>query len=191
MYVIFEGIDTSGKSTQIHELCKLDKNIIATKEPGKTKLGITLRDIILHSENLSKEAEFFLFLADRAEHFNKIIKPNLDKLIISDRGFISGMAYAFSNDMDMELDFLLQVNKYALLNTMPDKVVLFEMSEDLLKQRLNTKSHDSIEKRGIKYLLHVQKNMKEIVKYLKLDCLYVDANKSIEEITNQIKGFLK
>lgn len=191
MYVIFEGIDTSGKSTQLDILCKKNPNIVATKEPGQTPLGKNLRDIILHTHDISKKAEFFLFLADRAEHFKKLIEPNIDKLIISDRGFISGMAYAYCNDKSIDFDFLLHVNRYALCDTMPNKVVLFETNEKLLCSRLKKKEHDSIEKRGISYLLDVQSAMGEICKRLELECLHVNANDTIDDITKQIEGFLR
>lgn len=190
MYVIFEGIDTSGKSTQIDIFCKKNPEIIATKEPGQTNLGKDIREIILHTHDICKKAEFFLFLADRAEHFKRVIEPNIDKIILSDRGFISGMAYAFCNDEKLDLEFLLHVNRYALSNTMPDKVVLFKTDEELLRSRLGKKNHDSIEKRGIDYLMRVQNSMDEIVKYLNISSLHVNAHDSIEEITKQIEGFI-
>lgn len=192
MYILFEGIDTSGKSTQIKRLCDADKTILSTQEPGGTILGKTLREIILNSNHkLSATAEFYLFLADRAEHYEKVIKPNRDKLILSDRGFISGMAYAFCNDENLQMEFLLRANKYALGNAYPDKIVLFETTEELLLQRLGEKSHDNIEERGIKYLMQVQESMKRIVDYTHIDCLHIDASQNIDEITKQIEGFIK
>ena len=94
MYILFEGIDGAGKSTQIARLAAAYPQAIVTKEPGGTKLGENLREILLKENDLDKRAEILLFLADRAEHFGKIIKPNLDKMILSDRSFVSGMAYA-------------------------------------------------------------------------------------------------
>ncbi len=191
MYVIFEGIDTSGKSTQIELLKQENKDILTTKEPGQTELGKKLRELILHSKTNSSKAEMFLFLADRAEHFEKVIKPNRDKLILSDRGFISGIAYALCNDKNLSLDFLLSLNSFALDEVMPDKVVLFKTDEKLLKSRLSTKSHDTIEQRGIDYLLGVQEKMEEIIRHLNLLHLLIDANDSKEAIKEQIKGFLQ
>lgn len=191
MYVIFEGIDTSGKSTQIKKLCEKNSSIISTQEPGGTDIGKNLRDMILSSTfDISQKTEFFLFLADRAEHYEKIIKPNSEKLIISDRGFISGMSYAFCNDADLQMEFLIMINQYALTNTFPDKIVFFEMSEDLLKQRLSEKPSDEIEKRGIEYLLNVQNTMKTFIGYLSIECLNIDASQSIDEITKQIEEFI-
>lgn len=190
MYVAFEGIDTSGKSTQIELLQKSCKDIIYTKEPGQTSLGSKIRDILFH-DDISFKAEFFLFLADRAEHFEKIIKPNLNSLVISDRSFISGMAYAFCNDKDTDIEFLYIINKYALCSTLPEKIVFFDIDEETLTQRLSAKTHDNIEKRGIKYLMQVQNAMKKIISYTNIQCLHVNANSSIDTISQQIKGFLK
>lgn len=191
MYVIFEGIDTCGKSTQIERLCAKNSKFIATKEPGNSPLGKDLRDLILHGQDISKKAEFFLFLADRAEHFEKVIKPNQHKTILSDRGFISGMAYAFTNDKNLDLEFLLRINKYALSNTLPQKIVFFQTDENLLSQRFQAKNSDTIEKRGLKYLLDVQDVMREIIHYINIDTLFINAGDEIDEITKKIEGFLK
>ncbi len=97
IYIVFEGIDTTGKSTQIKLLKESFDNIIITKEPGGTDFGKIVRKILL-KENLSSNiAETFLFLADRAEHFKRVIETNRNKhLIVSDRGFISGIAYSMA-----------------------------------------------------------------------------------------------
>jgi len=94
MYVIFEGIDGCGKTTQIELLKNSFSKLIVTKEPGGTEFGIKAREILLHSEIKSAKAELLLFLADRAEHYKEVVEPNLDALVVSDRGFLSGIAYA-------------------------------------------------------------------------------------------------
>ena len=77
MYIIFEGVDTCGKSTQVELLKKHKKDVITTNEPGGTTVGKKFREILLQSdEKLSINAELLLFLADRAEHYKKIIEPN-------------------------------------------------------------------------------------------------------------------
>jgi dTMP kinase len=190
MYIIFEGVDTSGKSTQIELLKKEYKNALFTKEPGGTKFGESIRSIILDDGVVSPIAELFLFLADRAEHYEKVIKPNLDKLIISDRGFISGISYALTNNKSFDIDTLIQLNRLALLDTLPDLVVLFKTDKDLIKSRLNTKDRDVIEKRGIDYLIEVQTNMQNILKELPVRYETIDSRDSIESIHKEIKGFI-
>lgn len=192
MYIIFEGVDTCGKSTQVELFSQRHKNIVATKEPGGTKVGQKFREILLESDDkLSTNAELLLFLADRAEHYGKVVKPSLkENIVISDRGLISGIAYALANHPQLDKDFLLHVNKFALDGNLPDKVVLFKTNYKLISQRLGNKEKDTIEKRGIDYLLHVQDLMKETLDSLHVKYLEVDAEDTIEEIYKQIEEFI-
>ena len=179
-----------GKSTQIARLAAAYPQAIVTKEPGGTKLGENLREILLKENDLDKRAEILLFLADRAEHFGKIIKPNLDKMILSDRGFVSGMAYALAGG-NFSFDELLNLNKFALQGNFPQKIVFFKADESTLRSRLGSRAQmDGIEARGFSYLLRVQDAMEEILQ--KLDARYVtiDAALDEEKITNLIKEFI-
>ena len=190
MYVIFEGIDGVGKSTQIARLAAVFPQAIVTKEPGGTKLGENLREILLKENGLDKRAEILLFLADRAEHFGKIIKPNLDKMILSDRGFVSGMAYALAGG-NFSFEELLSLNKFALQGNFPQKIVFFKADESTLRSRLGSRAQmDGIEARGFSYLLRVQDAMEEILQ--KLDVRYVTIGAALDEekITNLIKEFI-
>jgi len=189
MYLIFEGVDTSGKTTQIELLKTQLSDAIFTKEPGGTELGVKLREIILHSGVKSKKAELLLFLADRAEHYERVIKPNKDKIIISDRGLISGIAYAKANG-DKNIEFLCDLNRFVLDDNMPNLVILMWTNEEIIKKRLSNKQEDAIEARGIKYLLRVQENMKEILDILNINYRVIDSSKSIEEINKEIRGFI-
>ena len=190
MYVIFEGIDGAGKSTQIARLAAAFPQAIVTKEPGGTKLGENLREILLKENGLDKRAEILLFLADRAEHSGKIIKPNSDKMILSDRGFVSGMAYALAGG-NFSFEELLSLNKFALQGNFPQKIVFFKADESTLRSRLGSRAQmDSIEARGFSYLLRVQDAMEEILQ--KLDVRYVTIGAALDEekITNLIKEFI-
>ncbi len=192
MYVIFEGVDTSGKSTQIELLKREREDIVATKEPGGTKIGERIREIVLFEGVKSEIAETFLFLADRAEHFKEVVKPALDenRIVISDRGFISGIAYRMANNEKEDLDFLIKLNLLALENTLPDKVVFFKTSKELIKSRISGKRRDLIESRGEDYLLKVQDYMEKVIKKLNLDYIIIDAKESIEKINKTIKGYV-
>ena len=190
MYVIFEGIDGAGKSTQIARLAAAYPQAIVTKEPGGTKLGENLREILLKENDLDKRAEILLFLADRAEHFGKIIKPNLDKMILSDRGFVSGMAYALAGG-NFSFEELLSLNKFALQGNFPQKIVFFKADESTLRSRLNSRAQmDGIEARGFGYLLRVQDAMEEILQKLGVRYVTIDAAWDEEKITNLIKEFI-
>ncbi|MDQ1325797.1 MAG: Thymidylate kinase [Campylobacterota bacterium] len=190
MYILFEGIDTCGKSTQIELIAKNHPEVIITKEPGGTSFGKKAREILLEDSLSSKRAELLLFLADRAEHYEEIIKPNKDKLILSDRGFLSGIGYALANG-DFDFDLLVTLNKFALQGHMPDKVILFLTDMKTLKERISQKNLDGIELRGLEYLLNVQEQMKESLIKLGIPHLFVDATQSIETIHIQINNFLR
>lgn len=192
MYIIFEGVDTTGKSTQVELFLQRHKDVVVTKEPGGTKVGEKFREILLNSsEKLSVNAELLLFLADRAEHYEKIVKPELkNKYVISDRGLISGIAYALANHPELDKNFLLQLNKFALNGNLPDKIVLFKTNEQLIKSRLGNKEKDTIELRGIEYLLTVQALMKSTLESLHVKYIEVDSQNSIEEIYKTIEEFI-
>ena len=190
MYILFEGIDGAGKSTQIARLAAAFPQAIVTKEPGGTKLGENLREILLKENDLDKRAEILLFLADRAEHSGKIIKPNSDKMILSDRGFVSGMAYALAGG-NFSFEELLSLNKFALQGNFPQKIVFFKADESTLRSRLGSRAQmDGIEARGFNYLLRVQDAMEEILQKLGVSYVTIDAAWDEEKITNLIKEFI-
>jgi len=182
MYIAIEGIDTAGKSTQISLLKEIYKNALFIREPGETKIGQKLREIIF-TENISKKTELFLFLADRSETIEKIIKPNKNKMIISDRSLISGIAYGLEF---FSLENLSLFNSFATDKIYPDLVIILKLNRDTLEKRLSQKSHDNIEKRGVDYLLSIQENLINACEYLNIDMLIIDAQESIENIHQKI-----
>jgi dTMP kinase len=186
MYFILEGIDTAGKSTQLDILKQKYPSAIFTKEPGGTPLGNKIRDIVLQGEASSKVSEMFLFLADRAQHSFEIIRQNPDEMIISDRGVISGIAYA----KDIPMDIAITLNLIALNGAVPTKIVLLELTKEELEKRLSQKTNDAIEKRGSQYLIDVQERMKQAIKELNFDAKFIDARLSVSEIAKEIQDFL-
>jgi dTMP kinase len=190
MYILFEGIDTCGKSTQIDLIATKHPEIVVTHEPGGTAFGKKAREILLADSLASKRAELLLFLADRAEHYEEVIEANKDRVIISDRGFISGIGYALANG-DFDFDELVRLNKFALKDHFPDRIVLFLTDMKTLKERTSAKSLDGIELRGLEYLLRVQEHMKESIIKLGIPHLFIDATDSIENIHQSILTYLK
>jgi len=194
MYVLLEGIDTAGKSTQLEILKQKYPEAIFTKEPGGTKLGLKLREMVLSGEAKSKVAEMFLFLADRAEHSFQVVKKlKDDNILISDRGFLSGIAYAKT----APLEIAISLNIMALNGAMPDKIIILELSKEELEFRLSQKEQDSIEKRGSTYLLNIQQRMIDAINMINamgektIDLLIIDATKSVDIISKEIETFLE
>ena len=189
MYVIFEGIDTCGKSTQIELIAREHPEALITREPGGTEFGEKARKILLESQLRSKRAELLLFLADRAEHYEEIVRPNRGGLVVSDRGFLSGIGYALANG-GVELEELIALNHFALCGDWPDHIVFFETDEATLRERLGTKTADGIEERGIDYLLEVQRQMRHALERMALPHLIVDARKPVDLIHQKILTYL-
>jgi dTMP kinase len=190
MYIVVEGIDTCGKSTQIELLAKAYPQAVITKEPGATELGAKIRELVLYSDDLCPVTELLLFLADRSNHASAVIKPNLGRLIISDRSLISGMAYALASKK-FDFDWLETLNRFAMQDIMPDAIILFKITEETLTERLGGKDHDVIEQRGMDYMLNVQEQLEFVATTLKIPTLLIHAEESIESIHETIDNYIK
>lgn len=181
MYVVLEGIDTTGKSTQIELLKSRYKDAIFTKEPSGSKFGNKIRELALY-ENLDNTAQTLLFMADRANHTQEIIYPNKDKLIISDRSFISGIAYC--NNIDF--DILCKLNLYIAYK--PDLVVILETNEEILSNRLKSKTLDNIESTGVINLLNIQDRIFNVVEKLNINYISIKCDINKNEISKIIES---
>jgi dTMP kinase len=185
MYIAFEGIDTAGKTTQLKALAERLENPLLTKEPGATPLGKEVRRILLHGEAPTPRAETLLFLADRAEHIARVIAPNRPRWILSDRSLVSGIAYAHVH-AGIDLQTLISLNRFATGDVLPDRVVFLQLHETALRARLRDKQPDTIERRGIGFMLEVQTVMEEVIDRLALPVLKLDASISPEILTETI-----
>ncbi|WP_294963141.1 dTMP kinase [Sulfurimonas sp.] len=190
MYIAIEGIDTAGKSTQIQKLKENFADAIITKEPGATAIGKEIRNVVLSAKAQSKKAEFLLFLADRAEHIKEVVEPNLDKMIISDRSVVSGVAYALIQG-EISETAIVHLNRFATGGIYPEKVFLLKLTREELEYRLSQKELDGIELRGVEYLLKIQDAIIKATELLKLELVTIDATKSIQEITKEIINNMK
>lgn len=187
MYIAIEGIDTCGKSTQITYLQSHYPHAIFTKEPGGSALGEKIRELILFTPQkealtLDSYAEFFLFLSDRAQHYKDVLEPHKNQLLISDRSLISSIAYA----QDIPMQQSIAYNLCALRDYLPDLVVILELDKSHLQSRLAQKSQDSIESRGIAYMLEIQERMFTALKTLGLRYKSINASQSKESVCADI-----
>jgi len=135
--ITFEGIDGSGKSTQIGLLAKAleaaGQSVLVTRQPGGCELGKTLRAILLSmdSRNLDHRAELFLYLADRAQHVAEVIHPALQagKVVLCDRFTDSTIAYqGYGRGLDVAL--LTRLNDVAVNGTWPQCTLLLDLDPE-------------------------------------------------------------
>ena len=190
MYVLFEGIDTCGKSTQIELIRQKHPEAVVTREPGGTPFGQKAREILLETGLRSHRAELLLFLADRAEHYDEVVRPNRSGLLISDRGFLSGIGYALANG-GVTLEELITLNRFALHDDWPDRILFFHTDLSTLQARMKSKSSDAIESRGLEYLLEVQRYMRQALDRLNIPFLEIDAREAPERIHRRILDYLQ
>lgn len=183
-YFALEGVDTAGKSTQIALLQETPelREAVFTKEPSHEKIT----QIIL-TQNLCPIAEFLLFTADRTQHFFENFRIWSQKIVISDRSLISGIAYAKNIDVALKIHEILRENGDIFL---PKKLVILWLDERTLRTRLSKKTQDVIENRGVDFLLAVQENMKKIAQILKIQTKIIDAAGEKHEICREIREFL-
>lgn len=127
--IVFEGIDGTGKSTQIpllrHYLEKLGYPVITTREPTDGPFGRRIRELFLNREKVSREKELQLFLDDRREHVHNLLLPALQagKIVLCDRYYLSTVAYQGANGFNPKE--ILRLNDFA---PVPDLALIFEVS---------------------------------------------------------------
>jgi dTMP kinase len=146
-FITFEGIDGSGKSTQLRlitgDLRVRGFDVLTTMEPGGTPLGRRLREAFLETEeNVAPIAELLLFAADRAQHVNFLVKPALEqgKIVISDRYADATAAYQGAG-RGFDEETVNQVIKLATGNLKPDLTLFFDIPIEKAILRTNSRSN--------------------------------------------------
>jgi dTMP kinase len=129
MFVTFEGIDGSGKSTQAgllaERLRRGGREVVLTREPGGTPLGEAVRDLVLHGDHVAPWAEAALYTASRAQHVEEVIRPALERgaVVVCDRYVDSSVAYQ-GGGRGLGIDAVLELNLAAVGGLMPDVTFL-------------------------------------------------------------------
>ena len=200
-FIVIEGIDGCGKTTQIEAIYKwlpssglLEKNsqIIKTREPGGTKFGKRIREILLDNDKEyepSDLTELLLYAADRAEHVSKIISPELNKnnWVISDRFADSTLAYqGYGRDLDIKI--IKQLESIVCQGESPDITFFLDISPEESVARRKDQIPDRIESEGINFLKNVNEGFKKIAK--EKNWTIISASQDIDCISNQIKNKL-
>lgn len=195
MFITFEGIDLSGKSTQIKLLKEYfesrKKKVISVREPGGTGISEKIRDILLDKEHLKMESltEFLLFSASRQQLTKEVILPHLKKnfVVLCDRYFDSSTAYqGYGGKVDLKI--INSINKTATCGLKPDITFLIHISieESLRRKKLINKKDDRIEQNTISYYRKVINGYLEISSNDKKRFVVIDGTQSIQEIRSEI-----
>lgn len=195
LFITFEGGDGCGKSTQLELVKKYleEKGFktLTTREPGSVGLGQKLREVLLHYDgDVAPRAEAFLFLADRAQHIAKIVKPAIDNgvIVLCDRHTDSSVAYqGYGRGEDIEQINML--NNLATQGIKPDLTLLFDVSTEVAQTRVGSEK-DRMESAGIEFHKKVRQGYLEIAKKEPQRIKVVDSNLSIEEVFAEVKKII-
>ncbi len=195
LFITFEGADGCGKTTQLNLLAdflKKSRDVIITREPGAKGLGEKLREILLNYDGeIAPKCESFLFLADRAQHIEQIVKPaiNSGKIVLCDRHTDSTAAYqGYGRGLDLkEIHYL---NNLATGGLKPDLTIVFDIDIDTSMTRVGVQK-DRMESAGIEFFNRVRNGYLEIAKLEPNRVKVIDASKSIDEVFNNLLDIIK
>ena len=197
--IVFEGIETSGKTTHINYISNYLKKkkikFIKIREPGGSKNSEKIRKMVLSNKsNFNKKTDLLLYLAARSENIEKIIKKNYKKkIILIDRFTDSTLAYQHYG-MGLNKDIINKLNTYLINNIKPNKVFLSLVNKKNLIHRLNKrKIKNRYDRFNFKFYNKVQKGFLKIAKCNKRYCI-IDSNLTIKLnkmfVLNKIKKII-
>jgi len=186
-FICIEGLDKSGKTTQsillVETLCRMGYDAIYTSEPSGGKIGSFIREYVLNrKERVYVMVEALLFAADRVEHTESVIKPNLEKgkIVISDRYLFSSIAY--QGAAGVNIDWIKEINKAAIK---PDLAIYIDVPVDVILHRCGGR-------KSVMECRETQEKVREI--YMKLvqngELILVDGNRSVDEIAKDIENLV-
>lgn len=186
-FIVFEGIDGSGKTTQTilltDKLKSIGFDITTTFEPGDTEIGKLIREALFLFE-IDPATESLLFAADRSEHVKNVIRPALNHggIVISDRFFLSSIVYQ-SYGKGLPRDWVEIINRYSIMDTIPDLTIVLDLPVDMALKRVQNANRfenlDLQEKVRKGFLDEALKNVNRIK--------VIDASNDVKNIKNEIE----
>ena len=183
IFLVFEGIDASGKSTQAKRIAK-ERDALFTFEPGDTAVGKDLRRWLLDAATPMKpETEALLMTADRSHHVDTLIKPTLEsaKSVVADRFYASTLAYQ-GYGRGVDLSQLRAATQLAIGDCLPDLTILIDLPVDVANERRERNAKDRFESSDIDFHNRVRSGYLELAKTDGVEWFVVDGTKSEAEV---------
>jgi len=192
-FITFEGIDGSGKSTQVallkERLEALDRTVVIVREPGGTVLSEQIRGLLLdhHSRGLSKRAEALLFSTARAQLVHEVIIPALERgeIVLCDRYADSTIAYQ-GYGRELPLNEIITIQEFATNNIQPDLKVLLDLSVDVAATRLLGSYADRMESAGRAFQERIRQGYQKMAQAAPGEWLVVNGDQPVEKIAGEI-----
>ena len=194
IFISFEGIEGAGKTIQSKLLCeyllKKGYKVILTEEPGGTRIGLKIRELLLSVENkgMTPVTELLLYNVSRAQHIKEVILPALKRgfVVITDRFVDSTVAYqGYGRGIDLSL--IYSIEKVVTGGVKPDITILFDIDAEIgLKRNRGIKKSDRLELEDVGFHKRVRSGYLEIVSKEPERIKLIDASEGIEEIHSKI-----
>jgi dTMP kinase len=195
MFVTFEGLDGSGKSTQaelLRERLQADGlEVVSTREPGGTELGEGIRDLVLHGGHVGPWAEALLYVAARAQLVDDVIRPALERgaSVICDRYVDSSVAYQ-GGGRELGLDRLLDLNLAAVGGLLPERTFLLELDPSEVSARIQ-RHFDRLEREGDEFRARTASGYRELAARFPGRIVVLDAMRPADELAEEVYGALR
>ncbi|MFD3492470.1 dTMP kinase [Streptomyces sp. NPDC058690] len=192
-FLVLEGGDGAGKSTQVEALAEWIRakghEVVVTREPGATPVGKRLRSILLDvsSAGLSNRAEALLYAADRAEHVDSLVRPALERgaIVISDRYIDSSVAYQGAG-RDLSPTEIARISRWATSGLVPHLTVLLDVDPETARERF-TEAPDRLESEPPEFHARVRSGFLTLAAADPTRYLVVDAGQEPESITTVVR----
>lgn len=195
LFITFEGADGCGKTTQLNLLSDYFKEkgfeVLITKEPGCKGLGEKIREILLnYNGEVSARCESFLFLADRAQNIDIIVKPAVEcgKIVLCDRHTDSSVAYQ-GYGRGLDINQIKTLNNLATGGFIPDLTFVFDIDVETSMSRVG-KNKDRMESAGVDFHNKVRDGYLKLAKDEPERIKVINSNDSIENIFEQVKNHI-
>jgi dTMP kinase len=195
MFVTFEGLDGSGKSTQAELLrARLEADgieVVSTREPGGTELGEKVRDLVLHGGHVTPWAEALLYAAARAQHVDEVIVPALGRgaSVICDRYLDSSVAYQ-GVGRELGLERVLDLNLAAVGGLLPDRTFLLSLDAGEIAGRLR-REHDRLERESEEFHARAAAGYRELAERFPERIVVLDARRPADDLAEEVYGALR
>jgi dTMP kinase len=193
LFIVFEGGDGAGKTTQIEKLAEFlrskSKEVLVTREPGGTVMGKSIRDWLLEQTEVEVDpkSEALLFAADRAHHMHTLIRPALaaNKIVIGDRHIDSSVAYQ-GVARNLGIENIKNISLWAVDGILPNLIIVLNIDVEVGQARLNRK--DRLDRESKEFHEKVNKAYLELAALNPEKYLVIDAQLPIDEIAGQIQN---